>query len=422
MGRAVSIGSVLRYIKWMQTDAMRVRYNEEGPRLRITHGQPFLSSSSPNVRTKVAIIVCSIVLISCAHYLTSLHLHLYHEVYQALYYLPIFSAALWFGIKGGLGASVASSVLYVPHIVFQWKILPSMELEKYLAIVLFNVAGALTGILAERANRQSELYRRTSEKLERAYHELDKTSSHLLYLENKLRQAEKISALGELSATVAHELMNPLGSIKGAVEILKDEFPDDHEKHAFLKILIKEIERLDRTVRGILRFGVQYPLSKTLCNPNELIESILVLVRAEAIHRGIRIVRKLSPYVQRMYLDPDKIQQVFLNIIMNAVQAMPDGGVFTVASEWRQHPPADMESPKVSEGLLITFTDTGVGIPDETKEQVFEPLYTTRAEGTGLGLAIAKRIVVAHGGTISVQSSLGAGARFNVWLPASEST
>lgn len=379
---------------------------------------PFAGGPALTARVKIVIVVLSIVLISLAHYFTNLRLHLFHEVYQALYYLPIFVAALWFGLKGGLGASLLSSLLYFPHIVFQWRILPSMELEKYLAIVLFNITGGLTGLLAENVNRQRDLYRRTSERLEQAYRELEKTSAHLLFLENKLRQAEKVSALIELSATVAHELMNPLGSIKGAIEILADEFPEGHEKHAFLAILIKEIERLDRTVRGMLRFGLEHPLSKALCNPNELIENILVLVRSEASQRGVRIDKRLAAGGKKMSLDTDKIQQVFLNVVMNALQAMVHGGVLTVSTEWRQGPPAEMEGARPGEGVLVTFRDNGIGIPTNDKERIFEPLFTTKAEGTGLGLAIARRIVRAHDGAIEVESSLGKGTSVAVWLPA----
>ena len=173
-------------------------------------------------RLRAGLTVLSILLISLAHYSTDTQLHLYHDVYRRLYYLPIFMGALWFGLKGGLGASLLCSVLYAPHVLFQWKDLPSLELEKYLEILLFNIVGAVTGLLAEWLNRQRNLYRKTSEELEKAYEELEDRSSRLSLAEKQLRSAEKVSALGEMSATVAHEFMNPLGSIKGAVEILKE--------------------------------------------------------------------------------------------------------------------------------------------------------------------------------------------------------
>jgi signal transduction histidine kinase len=115
----------------------------------------------------------------------------------------------------------------------------------------------------------------------------------------------------------------------------------------------------------------------------------------------------------------DKIQQVFLNILVNALQAIPNGGELTVSSEWRPHgyPPGGMRDNHEGEGVLITFTDTGIGIPEKDLNQIFEPLYTTKYEGTGLGVAIAKRIIRAHGGTISVQSGTGVGSCLGVWLP-----
>jgi two-component system sensor histidine kinase HydH len=296
---------------------------------------------------------------------------------------------------------------------------PSMELEKYLEILLFNVVGALTGLLAERANRQRDLYRETAEELEVAYRELQKGSEDLLRLEKKMRHSEKISALGELSATVAHEFMNPLGSIKGAVEILRDDFPEGHDKHAFLKILIKEIDRLERTVRSVLRFGRQERLEKTRCSPVELMESILILTRGEAAQRGIEVRQDLSGTGRQMALDADKIQQVFLNLVMNAVQAMPEGGLLSVGSGFSETPPSEMKQDGAEEGpgFLLTVEDTGVGIPEEEIGRIFESFYTTREEGTGLGLAIVKTILRAHGGSIRLRSAPGEGTRVRVWLP-----
>ncbi len=378
-------------------------------------------SYSLQAKTRIALIASSILLITIAHYSTDTHHHLYHAIYRRLYYLPIFAAALWFGLRGGLGSSISVSLLYAPHVLYQWKILPSMELEKYLEIILFNVVGVLTGVLAERANRQRDLYRRTSQELEQAYQDLQVRSSQLLRLEKKLRQQETTSALGELSATVAHEFMNPLGSIKGAVEILEDDFPEGHEKHTFLEILVKEIERLDRTVRSVLRFRRQEKLAKEACNPNALLDTILVLTQGEAKQRGVEVVKELPEETRPMPLDADKIQQLFLNIIMNGIQAMPEGGRLTVISQWMESSPAGFEREEGrggNGGLLFTFEDTGVGIPEEAMKSLFEAFYTTKEEGTGLGLVIARKIVEAHGGMIRVESRQGAGTTFRVWLPS----
>ncbi len=371
-------------------------------------------------RLRASLTVMSILLISLAHYSTDTQHHLYHDVYRRLYYLPIFMGALWFGLKGGLGASLLCSVLYAPHVLFQWKDLPSLELEKYLEIVLFNIVGAVTGLLAEWLNRQRNLYRKTSKELEKAYEELEHRTSRLSLVERQLRSAEKASALGELSATVAHEFMNPLGSIKGAVEILKDEVDKDHEKHTFLEILIKEIDRLDRTIRSVLRFRSQERLSRKTCHPNELVETILILTESEAKQRGIQVSRQLSADVRSMDLDADKIHQVLLNVIINAIQAMPEGGRLTVRSEWRECPPEGMEveGGEEQEGILITAEDTGVGIPEDAMEKIFESFYTTKEEGTGLGLTIVRKIVRAHGGELNLESTPGAGTRVGIWLPS----
>lgn len=367
---------------------------------------------------KAALIVVSIVAVSYAHYHTPTALHLYHDIFRRLYYLPIFVAALWFGLKGGLGASILSSLLYAPHILFQWKIVPTMDLERYLEILLFNIVGAITGLLAQRLNRQKNLYRNTSEELEHAYKELERRSARLSDVERELRRAEKLSALGELSATVAHELMNPLGSIKGAVEILRDDYPSDHEKHAFLGILIKEIDRLDRTIRGVLRFRGHERIKRKSCHPNEIIQTILALTRVEANQRGIQVRTRLSAEVRPMRLDRDKISQVLLNLTINAIQAMPDGGSLEVTSEWRSDRPKGMEKEDAGQGcLLVSLEDTGKGILKENADQIFEPFYTTKEEGTGLGLAVVKKIIEAHSGRIRLESEAGKGTKVTFWLP-----
>ena len=339
---------------------------------------------------QVWLIAASIVLISLAHYFTDTKFHLYHDVYRRLYYLPIFVAALWFGVRGGLGTSLACSILYAPHIIFQWKLGPTTGLERYLEIILFNIVGAITGLLAQGLNRQKNLYQRTSEELEQAYEKHESRSARLSSVERDLRKAEKLSALGELSATVAHELMNPLGSIKGAVEILRDDYPEDHKKHTFLKILIKEIDRLDRTIRSILRFSRREKIVRKRCHPNDIIETILTLTQGEARQRGIEVIVSLSDSVKPMQLDSDKINQVILNLIINAIQAMPDGGSLRVSTEWKKDLLDAGKDKNGDEYLSVTFEDSGVGIPKEKLEEIFDPFYSTKEEGTGHGLPLCK--------------------------------
>ena len=157
------------------------------------------------------------------------------------------------------------------------------------------------------------------------------------------------------------------------------------------------------------------------CHPNELVETILILTESEATQRGIQLSRQLSADVRSMHLDADKIQQVLLNVIINAIQAMPEGGRLTVRSEWRERPPDGMEveGREGQEGVLITAEDTGVGIPEDAIEKIFESFYTTKEEGTGLGLTIVRKIVRAHGGELTLESKPGAGTSVGIWLPGS---
>ena len=169
----------------------------------------------------------------------------------------------------------------------------------------------------------------------------------------------------------------------------------------------------------MVRFRSQERLSPKTCQPNELVETILTLTESEATQRGIEVSRELSPDVRSMYLDADKIQQVLLNVIINAIQAMPEGGRLTLRSEWRERPPdgIEVEGEEEEQGVLIVAEDTGVGIPKDAMEKIYESFYTTKEEGTGLGLTIVRKIVRAHGGELALESEPGAGTRVGIWLP-----
>jgi signal transduction histidine kinase len=252
---------------------------------------------------------------------------------------------------------------------------------------------------------QRERYGQALVKLDESHRKLREQTEVLFQTEEQLRRADRLSALGELSAGMAHEIRNPLGAIKGAAEILKDGYRPDDPRSEFAQILIRETDRLNGIVEEFLRFVRPKPPELRETDVNGIIDSVLLLTAQPARKAGVTVVKRFDADIGRHNLDAGLLQQAFLNIILNAVQAMPQGGTLTVES-------------RRSGGMLeIAFTDTGTGISPEDRRRLFDPFFTTKQDGTGLGLAITFRIVQGHRGTIDVASEPGKGTTFTVRIP-----
>lgn len=342
--------------------------------------------------------------VSLLHYLTPLHLHYLHDIFQRLYYLPIIFAALWFGLRGGLICSLAVSIVYAPHVLFQWGDHMMMELEKYLEILMYNVVGGVTGLLAQRERERSAQLEETARGLEESYHKLQEQSEQLSSIEKNLRKAERLSTLGEMAAVLAHEIRNPLGSIRGTAEILRDDYQPGDAKYEFIDIQIKETERLNRVVEDFLRMARPQTFDKQPCDLISELRTVLALTRHDAGQRQIRLELHAPADEAVLLGDGEKLRQAFLNLVINALQATPPGGSVTIAII------------QIEAGWEIRISDTGSGIPVEQRQQIFEPFFTTKADGTGLGLAVTKKIIEAHGGTLAVEGEEGAGTTLVVRL------
>lgn len=355
---------------------------------------------------RIGLLALSIVGISLLHYLTPLHLPYLHDIFQRLYYLPIILAALWFGFRGGLLCSVFVSIVYAPHILFQWGGHLTMEMEKYLEILLYNTVGGVTGLLSQRERERTVELQNTARGLEESYQKLQHQSERIIAIEEKLRRAEKLSILGEMAAVLAHEIRNPLGSIRGTAEILKDDYKPGDPKHEFIEIQIKETERLNRVVEDFLHMARPQPTDMRSCPVQDELETIVTLVSSNARERQIILVLQ-PPHVPIVIrADGEKLRQAFLNIIINALQATPPGGSVVISTTVYQTALCE-----------ISFRDTGPGIDTEVLGRIFEPFFTTKPDGTGLGLAITRKIIESHGGTLLVESEPGHGTTVIVRLP-----
>lgn len=238
-----------------------------------------------------------------------------------------------------------------------------------------------------------------------------KDLAQIKHLEEQVRRADRLAAVGSLAAGVAHEIRNPLGSVKGLVQLLKEDLKDDDQKKAYADIIVKEVDRLNKVVEELLSFArpdaSELEANFIQLNINDVIEQTLLLAEHDSKREKIQIIKEFSSDVPLVLADAKKLQQAFLNIIFNAFGAMEDGGDLTIKTSFNK-------STKV---LNIVFSDTGIGISDEGQKKIFDPFYTAKASGTGLGLTISHQIISSHQGRINVKSEMGQGTTFTISLP-----
>lgn len=228
-------------------------------------------------------------------------------------------------------------------------------------------------------------------------------------IEEELRNNEKLSALGLLAAEVAHEIRNPLTVIKMLFHSLNLNFAPTDPRARDTQVMSEKMDHLNKIVEQILDFARTADPVFALVNVNSLIEDLGLLTRHKLTNQGIGLIPKLAPNLPLVMADATQLEQVFLNLTLNAVEAMPDGGKLTITTE-------------AGDGAVrVQFLDTGHGLSEEQCERIFKaPLTTTKKQGTGLGLAIVSRIIEAHDGKIHVRSKPGEGATFTVTLPVAE--
>ncbi len=225
-------------------------------------------------------------------------------------------------------------------------------------------------------------------------------------LQEAMARKEKLMALGHLAAGVAHEIRNPLSSIKGLAKYFAERTPPGGEAQELALVMAKEADRLNRVVSELLELVRPAHLNYQSVDINALIHHSLQLVSQDAQSRGIELQFTPRPELTTIKADPDRLNQVLLNLYLNAMQAIGRDGVIHVsASE------ADRQRVK------IVVKDSGKGMSDEELQAIFTPYFTTKADGTGLGLAVVQNIIEQHGGTIRAESQPGAGAIFTLWLP-----
>jgi len=232
--------------------------------------------------------------------------------------------------------------------------------------------------------------------------------------QEELLHGKKLQAVGLLAAGVAHQINNPLAVILGFAEILLGKVTPGHPFYEALASITRETQRCCGLIKDLLSFSRQKAVSSAPVNPRVVLDSALSLIDSQALIKKIRLIRDVPDDLPDFEVDAQQIQQVLINLCLNAMDAMPKGGTLTVKARARHDETTGMRTP-----VEISVIDTGTGIPSEIRSRIFEPFFTTKSvgKGTGLGLSLCYGIIKSHHGQIDVESEVGKGTTFIVCLP-----
>jgi len=311
--------------------------------------------------------------------------------------------------------SLASFLFAESEILFAFSNLWNITWWYWHVIKLFIFTGLSIGLAHALSRSFSDLYESRSqlsstvEKLKQAYDHLKNTQEELL-------ESEKLASIGKMAATISHEIRNPLAAIKNSAGIFKRHSRLAAEDNELLDIIGKEINRLDTIISDFLEFAKPHPLNKAPTDLNALIDETITLIIPDGFSgQPVHINKMLSRDLPKVLLDGNAIKQVLWNILLNAIQAMPDGGTLTIRSVG---PDAESNSTPCSE-ISIIISDTGTGMSPDTCVNAMQPFFSTKSRGTGLGLSISDRIIKQHGGRMTLTSTIGEGTRVRIDVPCS---
>jgi len=358
-------------------------------------------ASSPRLLPQYTAVVLMVIVVTLLHYNTAVHIHQAHGIYRRLYYFPIIFAAFLGGWRAGLATALFVCLVYIPHAFGLIGFDPAPTLEKILEMGLYVAVGLVTGVLVSReaATRRSLI--RTAAGLHDALREKERVEAELV-------RAARLATVGRLSAGLAHEIRNPLASIKGAAEVLQDDFPPDHPKGNLLRILSTETARLNDVLTRFLAFARPQSGQRETIDLLAETEQVADLVRQRPDAGTIDIAFSTDPSVRWVVEgDREQIRQLLLNLVLNAVQASGPEGVVHITLAGGSAP-----------GLLTCrVEDNGPGFSPEALEHYGTPFFTTRAGGTGLGLAICHRIMEDLEGTLNAANLPEGGAVVTLTFP-----
>ena len=385
------------------------------------HGGPITVAAGPHPGRRIALIAGLIVVATVLHYGINLQEGAIHDLLTRSYYIPIVLAGLWFGARGGFAAALAVTVVFFPHALHGWNA-PYTLVFRMIEIVMYYAMGILTGVLSSRvtralaAERAARVARESAlAEKEYAYQELRARTGEVFALEEQVRRSERLAALGKLSAGLAHEIRNPLGSIKTAVEVLADRScagraEGDGDSDELFEVIVEETERLNRILTAFLDFArAERGAGDTEPPRAELrraVEQLADLVRAQLEGREIELLAPADGLEVVTAIPPSALRQVLLNLVLNAAEAIGRSGRIEL-SVIRRTPAA----------ITLAIADDGPGLPEGLGDEIFDPFVSTKPGGTGLGLSVVARVLDTFGGAIAFDRTVAAGCRAVVTLP-----
>jgi len=330
--------------------------------------------------------------------------------YWPIYILPVVTAATYFETWGTLGWTALAAAAYCSFLIpaaQEYEITLESLGELATRVMFLFLAAMLVNRFAIELRRRAAAYKSLAEVL-------TETNSRLAEVQEEAKRTERLAALGQMSAGLAHEIRNPLGVIKGSAEMLNKKLADSNPLASELAGYISsETNRLSSLVARFLDFARPQELETIPGDVKEVVEQALAAVGTQRPEAKVKVIRVYASHIPQVKMDERLCEQVFQNLALNAFEAMePNGGTLRV-----EITPAERDGTR---GVEVVFRDSGPGIPPEICQQIFNPFFTTKKTGVGLGLSIVSKIVDEHRGSLRVESKLGHGAAFQVFLPLAQ--
>jgi signal transduction histidine kinase len=324
--------------------------------------------------------------------------------YWLVLLFPVVSAATAFGVIGTLLCALAASGAYLSFLLYidwtRWVIGPTEAAELVMRLVFLAMIGTLANSLAEALRVQSKRSQAVAE-------ELAEANRHLQAAQAEMQRSQRLAALGQLSAGLAHELRNPLGTIRGSAELLRGNLSEENAvAREMSEFIVSEADRTNALVTQFLDFARPMQLRLEAAELAPVVDRAITQAQRETRASGVEVYKNYDPAIPRVAMDAAYMERVFYNLVLNAIQATPPGGAVTVKTR-----------ATASGTVEVDVIDRGAGIAPANLEQIFNPFFTTKPEGVGLGLAIVSKIVDEHGGRIAVESEPSRGAVFRVAIP-----
>jgi signal transduction histidine kinase len=336
--------------------------------------------------------------IAAVQHVTPLDRIHWHYIFPRVYYFPIVFAALYDGWRGGLLIALLSSAAFFQQFLFSDDLFTERLINRYIELISFCSLAVLTGFYSDRERQQKKSYQQVATKLSDVYQTLQTNFEGM-------KRAERLSAIGHLSAGLAHEIRNPLASIAGAASILRRNLPPDDKLERCVHIIDAECQRLNRLLTNFLNFARPRLPSFQQTNLRVLLKDVIQVAEHALSKRQIHLMDQVNTDLPEVECDPDQMRQVLLNLVINAIEASSDGAAVYLSAQ-------------AEEGrVVIRVVDEGSGVAPEHIEKLFDPFFTTKESGTGLGLPVAHQIVGQMGGHLSARRNGDRGMTFSVALP-----